>query len=118
MSAFDLIAMSPKLQNQFFGDKYPLSETSKSELFNGLIGREMDAIARPIGETLANVGAWELGGVALGKLLGWGTKSLARLLKSDAGVVTSMQTTSVQSTTIRGITRYGVHQMITRGFGI
>ena len=71
VSAFDLIAMSPKLQNQFLGDNSPLSETSKSELFNGLIGREMDAIARPIGEFLVWNGVGELAGPLIGKTVSW-----------------------------------------------
>lgn len=79
MSAFDLIAMSPKLQNQFLGDNSPLSETSKSELFNGLIGREMDAIARPIGEFLVWNGAGELAGPLIGKTVSWAWGQFAGL---------------------------------------
>ena len=79
VSAFDLIAMSPKLQNQFLGDNSPLSETSKSELFNGLIGREMDAIARPIGEFLVWNGAGELAGPLIGKTVSWAWGQFAGL---------------------------------------
>ena len=79
VSAFDLIAMSPKLQNQFSGDNSPLSETSKSELFNGLIGREMDAIARPIGEFLVWNGAGELAGPLIGKTVSWAWGQFAGL---------------------------------------
>ena len=79
VSAFDLIAMSPKLQNQFLGDNSPLSETSKSELFNGLIGREMDAIARPIGEFLVWNGAGELAGPLIGKTVSWAWRQFAGL---------------------------------------
>ncbi|WP_458772660.1 RHS repeat-associated core domain-containing protein, partial [Bacteroides cellulosilyticus] len=79
VSAFDLIAMSPKLQNQFLGDNSPLSETSKSELFNGLIGREMDAIARPIGEFLVWNGVGELAGPLIGKTVSWAWGQFAGL---------------------------------------
>ena len=79
VSAFDLIAMSPKLQNQFLGENRPLSETSKSELFNGLIGREMDAIARPIGEFLVWNGAGELAGPLIGKTVSWAWGQFAGL---------------------------------------
>ena len=79
VGAFDLIAMSPKLQNQFLGDNSSLSETSKSELFNGLIGREMDAIARPIGEFLVWNGAGEFAGPLIGKTVGWAWGKFAGL---------------------------------------
>ncbi|WP_291529133.1 DUF6443 domain-containing protein [Bacteroides sp. UBA939] len=78
VSAFDLIAMSPKLQNQFLGKDSPLSENSKSELYNSLRDRELNNIGRRIGETIVELAAWEFGGAMLGKmiggLVGWATK--------------------------------------------
>lgn len=94
VNAFDLIVISPKLQNQFLGKDIPLSETSKSELFNGLISRETGAIERPIGETLVNVGAFELGGVFLGKLLGLGSNFFVNLLKKSSEKVVKQASTS------------------------
>lgn len=72
VNAFDLISSSSKLQNQFLSKNSPLSEDSKSDLFNALNSREVDKIARPIGEAIVNFGAAELGGMAAGKLIGWG----------------------------------------------
>ena len=71
VSAFDLIAMSLKLQNQFLGSNSPLSEASKSELFNGLVSRGTDAIARPIGEAVFWHGAGGLAGSLIGRTAGW-----------------------------------------------
>lgn len=71
VNAFDLIASSPKLQNLFLGENSLLSEASKSRLFNGLVSRGTDAIARPIGEFLVWSGAGELGGPLVGKAIGW-----------------------------------------------
>ena len=71
VNTFDLIASSPKLQNLFLGENSLLSEASKSRLFNGLVARGTDAIARPIGEFLVWNGAGELGGPLLGKAIGW-----------------------------------------------
>lgn len=117
VNAFDLIASSPRLQNLFLGENSLLSEASKSRLFNGLINRSLNSIGIPIGQALVNYGAAEFGGVALGKIFGWGAKSLAKLTgKGNVEVATSMQVSSVQSTTIGGVKRHGVHQMITRGF--
>ena len=44
VNAFDLIASCGKLQNQFLGKTSPLSEDSKSALFNSLNSRSIDAI--------------------------------------------------------------------------
>ena len=71
VNAFDLIASSAKLQNQFLGKDSPLSENSKSSLFNSLNSRSVDAIARPIGEAIVEMGAGEFGGALLGKAIGW-----------------------------------------------
>ena len=71
VNAFDLIASSNKLQNQFLGKNSPLSDDSKSSLFNSLNSRSVDAIARPVGEAIFNLGAGELGGALLGKAVGW-----------------------------------------------
>ena len=78
-NAFELIASSGKLQNQFLGKKSPLSEESKSELFNGLNSRAVDGIARPIGEMMVEYGAGALVGGILGKTVGYiGKKMLAK----------------------------------------
>ena len=121
VNTFDLIASSPKLQNLFLGENSLLSEASKSRLFNGLINRSLNSIGIPIGQALVNYGAAEFGGVALGKIFGWGAKGLVNLLgKSGAKAATQMaaQVGTTQLTTIRGVTKHGVHQMITRGFKV
>ena len=121
VNTFDLIASSPKLQNLFLGENSLLSEASKSRLFNGLINRSLNSIGTPIGQALVNYGAAEFGGVALGKIFGWGAKGLVNLLgKSGAKAATQMaaQVGTTQLTTIRGVTKHGVHQMITRGFKV
>lgn len=71
VNAFDLISSSGKLQNQLLGKNSPLSEDSKSALFNGLNSRAVDEIARPIGESLVEYGAGILTGAALGKVAGY-----------------------------------------------
>ena len=89
INTFDLIASSPKLQNLFLGENSLLSEASKSRLFNGLINRSLNSIGIPIGQALVNYGAAEFGGVALGKIFGWGAKGLVNLLgKSGAKAAT------------------------------
>ncbi|RHE87407.1 RHS repeat-associated core domain-containing protein [Bacteroides intestinalis] len=121
VNTFDLIASSSKLQNLFLGENSLLSEASKSRLFNGLINRSLNSIGTPIGQALVNYGAAEFGGVALGKIFGWGAKGLVNLLgKSGAKAATQMaaQVGTTQLTTIRGVTKHGVHQMITRGFKV
>ncbi|GCB37849.1 RHS repeat domain-containing protein [Bacteroides faecalis] len=74
VNAFDLISGSGKLQKQFLGNQSPLSEDSKSALFNGLTSRGVDAIARPVGEFLVEQGTVLLGGkllsLGIGKLVG------------------------------------------------
>lgn len=59
------------MQNQLLGKNSPLSEDSKSALFNGLNSRAVDEIARPIGESLVEYGAGILTGAALGKVAGY-----------------------------------------------
>ncbi|MFR0827867.1 hypothetical protein, partial [Bacteroides intestinalis] len=60
-----------------------------SRLFNGLINRSLNSIGIPIGQALVNYGAAEFGGVALGKIFGWGAKGLVSLLgKSGAKAAT------------------------------
>ena len=77
VNAFDLIASSGKLQNQFLGKTSPLSEDSKSALFNSLNSRSIDAIARPIGEAAFGFDAGEFGGMLLGKAIGWAVGKVA-----------------------------------------
>ena len=121
VNAFDLIASSPKLQNLFLGENSLLSEASKSRLFNGLINRSLNSIGIPVGQALVGYAAVEFGGIPLGKIFGWGAKGLVNLLgKSGAKAATQMaaQVETTQLTTIRGVTKHGVHQMITRGFKV
>ncbi|WP_455587096.1 DUF6443 domain-containing protein [Bacteroides sp.] len=83
--AFETIKEHPEVQNELLsGESGVLSEESKSELFNGLNGRSVDNIARPIGEALVEYGAAELGGLALGKVVAWGAKGVSRLLGKAA----------------------------------
>ena len=77
VNAFDLIASCGKLQNQFLGKTSPLSEDSKSALFNSLNSRSIDAIARPIGEAAFGFGAGKFGGMWLGKAIGWAVGKVA-----------------------------------------
>ena len=79
VKAFDLIYISHKLQNQFLGKDSPLSEMSKSELSNALRSRSMDAIARPIGEAIVEIGTGELAGPLIGKTAGWAFGKIAGL---------------------------------------
>ena len=121
VNAFDLIASSPKLQNLFLGENSLLSEASKSRLFNGLINRSLNSIGIPVGQALVSYATVEFGGIPLGKIFGWGAKGLVNLLgKSGAKAATQMaaQVETTQLTTIRGVTKHGVHQMITRGFKV
>ena len=85
VNAFDLIASSGKLQNQFLGKTSPLSEDSKSALFNSLNSRSIDAIARPIGEAAFSFGAGEFGGILLGKALGWAVGKVAGKAAAQVG---------------------------------
>ena len=64
-------------ENQFLGKTSPLSEDSKSALFNSLNSRSIDAIARPIGEAAFGFGAGEFGGMLLGKAIGWAVGKVA-----------------------------------------
>lgn len=72
-----MIASCGKLQNQFLGKTSPLSEDSKSALFNSLNSRSIDAIARPIGEAAFGFGAGKFGGMLLGKAIGWAVGKVA-----------------------------------------
>ena len=85
VNAFDLIASCGKLQNQFLGKTSPLSEDSKSALFNSLNSRSIDAIARPIGEAAFSFGAGEFGGILLGKALGWAVGKVAGKAAAQVG---------------------------------
>ena len=99
VNAFDLIASSPKLQNLFLGENSLLSEASKSRLFNGLVARGTDAIARPIGEFLVWNGAGELGGPLVGQIFGWGAKGLTKLLGKFAERFAIQEYTYTQTVT-------------------
>ncbi len=65
-----MINSSTKLQNQFLGKDSPLSENSKSQLFNAINSRSMDRIAKPIGKAIVEYGAAELAGPWVGKVFG------------------------------------------------
>ncbi|WP_333519630.1 RHS repeat-associated core domain-containing protein [Bacteroides intestinalis] len=99
INTFDLIASSPKLQNLFLGENSLLSEASKSRLFNGLVARGTDAIARPIGEFLVWNGAGELGGPLVGQIFGWGAKGLTKLLGKFAERFAIQEYTYTQTVT-------------------
>lgn len=72
VSTFGLIFSSGKLQNQFLGKNNPLSGNSQSELFNALNSRNVDEIARPIGENVTYLLAGEAAGIFAGKAISWG----------------------------------------------
>ena len=85
VNAFGLISSSGKLQNQFLGKNSPLSENSKSELFNALNSRNIDEIARPIGETFTYSLAGKVG-IPLLNIIGkggsWGIKKIVGAITS------------------------------------
>jgi RHS repeat-associated protein len=105
MNAFDVIASSTKLQNQFLGKDSPLSEQSKSDLFNGLVNREMSNIGQSIGQALVTFAAGELGGAVLGKALSWG---IGKMAFKEATQLTAHGATRVAGT---NATRGGVLSM-------
>ena len=119
VDTFDLIASSPKLQNLFLGKNSLLSEASKSRLFNGLVSREVDAIARPIGEAIVWSGAGEVGGFWIGKAISWGYRGTTALLGKAVGETVNVASQMAPITpVIEGFTQHGMHQMITRGFKV
>ncbi|MGI6814744.1 RHS repeat domain-containing protein [Bacteroides sp. KG123] len=77
VNAFELIRSSPVLQNRFLGKYSPLSEQSKSELFNALNNLDLNDLGRPVGEALVELSIAQLGGFVLSKALGWGLGRLA-----------------------------------------
>ena len=113
VNAFDLIASDGKLQNLFLGKDSPLSEDSKSSLFNSLNSRSMDAIARPIGEAVVGLGAGELGGALLGKAVGWAAGKVAKFVVAEVNTIKSIETANGIS--VAGFTKHGVHRAIERG---
>lgn len=82
-NAFDLIRLSPRLQNQFLERKSTLSTQSQKELFCALSSRDIDEIARPIGEELVEVGASVLVAPLAGKLIGWGAEWVSSLFSKS-----------------------------------
>ncbi|GAB6870450.1 hypothetical protein JCM16496A_28550 [Bacteroides rodentium JCM 16496] len=113
VNAFDLIASDGKLQNLFLGKDSPLSEDSKSSLFNSLNSRSLDAIARPIGEAVVGLGAGELGGALLGKAVGWAVGKVAKSVVAEVNTIKSIETANGIS--VAGFTKHGVHRAIERG---
>ena len=85
------------------GKDSPLSEASKSELFNGLIGRDIDNAARPIGENLVWAGAGEFGGALVGKAAGWAAKGFSKLFGKSASAGTNFVYNGLDGS---GIVRY------------
>ena len=85
-NAFDLIASSGKLQNKFLGNSSPLSENSKSELFNSLVNRGTSEIGRPIGEAITYTLAGEVAGALIGKTISWGVGKIAGAMASKATI--------------------------------
>ena len=113
VNAFDLIASNGKLQNQFLGKNSPLSEESKSSLFNSLNSRSIDAIAKPIGETVVYLGAGEFAGALVGKALGWGVSKVAKAVVTEVNTIEGIKT--VNGISIAGFTKHGIHRAIERG---
>ena len=72
VNAFDLISSSTGLQSKLLGNGSPLSEQSKSQLFNALVGKDVDAFARSIGGAVTEFGAGMLIGAAVAKALSCG----------------------------------------------
>lgn len=68
VNAFDLISSNAALQNQYLGKDSPLSENSKSELFNGLVNRETSKIGKSVGQALLTAEMISSGAGALGTL--------------------------------------------------
>lgn len=113
-NAFDLIASSVKLQKQFLGKNSPLSEESKSSLFNSLVSRSVDAIARPIGETIVGLAAGELAGAIAGKALGWAVGKVAgKAVVTEINTIKHIETAN--GINVTGFTKHGVHRAIERG---
>ena len=101
VDAFGLISSSGKLQNQFLGKNSPLSENSKSELFNALVNQETSAIGLEIGQSLL----------------------IAETIVSGIGAISTVATltklgSQVGLEVIKGFTKHGVNQAITRGFKV
>lgn len=122
VDAFYLISSSGKLQNQLLGNNSPLSEDSKSALFNSLNSRGVDKIARPVGEALVEYGAGALvGGTvgALGKLGGsLFAKGASRVFWSggEKAMNAAMEYATANSMTTLEMTRAGKNLTnLTRG---
>lgn len=86
VNAFDLIYSSAKLQNQFLGRSSPLSENSKSELFNAINNRAVNEIGKPIGEAITYALAGEAAGILAGKAISWGIGKIAGAMVSKATI--------------------------------
>jgi hypothetical protein len=73
-NTFDYIASNPSMQNKLLGKDSPLSEDSKSRLFNSLVNRETNAIGKPIAKfaytTLIGEGIGFVGGKAFSWAVG------------------------------------------------
>lgn len=99
VNAFGLISSSAKLQNQFLGKNSALSENSKSELFNALVNQETSEIGLKVGQTLLTAEAIISGVGTLGAIAATGR------LVTQTGL-----------SFIKGFTKHGVNQAISRGF--
>lgn len=89
VDAFGVILSSTKLQNQFLGKNSPLSENSKSELFNGIINSELNSIGIPLGKSVTYALASEIGTPLLkllGKGVSWGIGKIAGKITSGTTI--------------------------------
>ena len=103
VNAFEFIYSSNKLQNQFLGKDSPLSENSKSELFNKLNNRENHELGLKVGQTLLTLEALISGIEAVGAI-------------TTLGKVGTIEGTKVVNNVIKGIKKHAAQQIITRGF--
>jgi hypothetical protein len=114
-NTFDYIASNPSMQNKLLGKDSPLSEDSKSRLFNSLVNRETNAVGKPIAEFAYTTLIGEGIGFVGGKVLSWAAgKAVAK------GVKMIENSTSIASPvineTVTGFTKHGLNQSINRGF--
>ncbi|MCC8186872.1 MAG: hypothetical protein LIP08_05005, partial [Bacteroides sp.] len=124
VNAFDLIAASPKLQNQLLGKNSVLSEDSQSQLFNRLNSKGVDAFARPIGEAITIQGFGVMSGAIVGKGLAWTAGKIGGITGNIAakGGIKIGQSFDKLGTiienpglSITSFSKHGVNQAITRG---
>lgn len=86
VDAIDLISSSAKLQNQFLGDNSPLSENSKSELFNTLVNQKTSELGIEVGQAVTYALAGEVAGILIGKAFSWGIGKLSGVIASKTTI--------------------------------